>query len=388
MAKGISISIAADAKAVASAVKRDVLQPLEETVEALDRVEAAGANLELEDSLRDAQRRTEDLSDETKELRTAIERAGRGGRDFGVDFKRGTDDANDGLDRAKRGVEDFRDEANSTAREAAASFDGSAESIGDAFQEVAANAFAGFGPAGAAAGLIAAAGLGFAMTAITDQQEAADELKRRLSDAYKTAAEEGRTFLDQAQIDAAALDLIFDSDARKSAQSEAQQIGVDWMTIVRAQAGDQEALNAVIDATTGKIDEAAEAQRRKAEAGQGVFDITAAEGQALEILRGKYEEQLRLQQENEAAAGRVLDYQDQAAAKESENTRRAKEALEERGRKLQEYYSQAANPPAVNIPITVNDAALRNIENRVASLSGRVISVRLEGQTGAGRYIL
>lgn len=69
------------------------------------------------------------------------------------------------------GLSEFRDEANSTAREAAASFDGSAESTADAFQEVAANAFAGFGPAGAAAGIAAAVGLGVALAKLNEISE-------------------------------------------------------------------------------------------------------------------------------------------------------------------------------------------------------------------------
>jgi hypothetical protein len=81
-----------------------------------------------------------------------------------------------GVERGTRRAEDslgeFKDEANSTAKEAAASFDGSADSIADAFQEVAANAFVGFGPAGAAAGLAVALGLG---TAIAKTQELAEE---------------------------------------------------------------------------------------------------------------------------------------------------------------------------------------------------------------------
>lgn len=73
------------------------------------------------------------------------------------------------------GLSEFRDESGSTAREAAASFDGSAESIGEVFQEVAANAFAGFGPAGAIAGVAAAAGLGIALSKLTEISEATNE---------------------------------------------------------------------------------------------------------------------------------------------------------------------------------------------------------------------
>lgn len=96
------------------------------------------------------------------------------------------DGVKEGTDKAEAGLGEFRDEANSTAKEAAASFDGSAESIADAFQEVAANAFAGFGPAGAAAGLLAAAGLGSALSKL---QEIADQVNQSKQDVVDLANE-------------------------------------------------------------------------------------------------------------------------------------------------------------------------------------------------------
>lgn len=98
-------------------------------------------------------------------------------------FRKIGDDADEGFRRAGEGAEEFRDEANSTAREAAASFDGSAESIGDAFQEVAANAFAGFGPAGAAAGLAIALGMGAAFSAFQKSKEEAQAFREEVGEA-------------------------------------------------------------------------------------------------------------------------------------------------------------------------------------------------------------
>jgi hypothetical protein len=83
----------------------------------------------------------------------------------------------EGFKEAESGVKEFGDEANSTAKESAASFDGSAESIIGSFQEVAANAFAGFGPAGAIAGLAAAAGIGIAITQMQAGAEEANKFK-------------------------------------------------------------------------------------------------------------------------------------------------------------------------------------------------------------------
>src|SRR5690349_7362941 len=65
----------------------------------------------------------------------------------------------DGFDKAKRGADDFKDEANSSLRETAASISSVEDGLG-AVQEIAANAFVGFGPVGAGAGLVAALGFG------------------------------------------------------------------------------------------------------------------------------------------------------------------------------------------------------------------------------------
>lgn len=140
--------------------KRSVTEGLEDVVDSLDDVGDAGEDLE---------RKFKDVFD------TVQRDSKRAGKDMG-------DSITDGARRAGEGVDDFKDEANSTAREAAASFDGSAESIGDAFQEVAANAFAGFGPAGAAAGLAAAAGIGLAIQSL---QQAADEANELTQDAVE-----------------------------------------------------------------------------------------------------------------------------------------------------------------------------------------------------------
>lgn len=105
----------------------------------------------IEDSLKDVQRRSKDAFD-----------------DIGDSGKRG-------FGKAEEGVKDLKEEAQQSARETAASFDGSFESIADLAQEIAANAFAGFGPAGAAAGIAAAAGLGVVVDQFNKIDEASEE---------------------------------------------------------------------------------------------------------------------------------------------------------------------------------------------------------------------
>jgi hypothetical protein len=144
---------------------RDVEDALDDVADSLDDVAK-----DSDGALERAEKGFRDLADEARDTSKDIDKVADAGKRIG-------DDVRDGTKRAEEGLTDLKDESASTAREAAASFDGSAESIAEGFQEVAANAFGGFGPAGAAAGLAAAAGIGLATQAFTDAQEAADEAR-------------------------------------------------------------------------------------------------------------------------------------------------------------------------------------------------------------------
>lgn len=347
MAKAISIPVASDTREFATGVKKGVIDPLEDAADALDDVARQGdkAGDKLERAFEDARDEVSEFKREQSELGKAMSKASReAGDDWSKNTKRGFDDGKDAMG-------ELRDEADGTAREVAASFDGSAESIVGGFQELSANAFAGFGPAGAAAGLLAAAGLGVAMTAITEQQEAVEELRRKFEEAYKQAAEDGRAFLDEAQIQAAAIDILFDSEARKKAQEEAKTVGLDLLTLVRAQAGDQEALNSVIDASVAKEKERLEALEQIVTT-EGIH-ATAADRVLVKAgeIKKKYEEQLGIQRENEQAARDALKLQEEGHAKERENIKRAQDADQRRYEAMAKRYSQPLPAPKIETPV-------------------------------------
>ena len=151
--------------------------------------DAASALEKIDDALGDISKSgDQDLDKLEKSLKDLDKAALRTGdeldRNLGKKTKKATEEA-------KSGVQDFKEEANQTARESAASFDGSAESIVDSFQEVAANAFQGFGPAGAVAGLAIAAGIGLGVKAFEDGQASAEELKSRIGDLASALIESG-----------------------------------------------------------------------------------------------------------------------------------------------------------------------------------------------------
>lgn len=218
----LSLDIAANTRQAQSQVK-DLGEALEDVADSLDEVASEGKDSgdKLERSFRDMARAAE-----------------KAGDDVGDGMKKG-------FKRAEQGADEFKSEANSTAKESAASFDGSAESIGDAFQEVAANAFAGFGPAGAVAGIAAAAGIGLAISgfeAIADAQEASEEEIGKWADTY---IEAGGRVLTASQIAASAQAIVTDPEKWKTAQKNAELWGVSVETAVLAAAGNAPSLDAV-----------------------------------------------------------------------------------------------------------------------------------------------
>ena len=131
------------------------------------------------------------------QAKKAVEEVAKEGKDTARSLDRSFDDIADasddagkqvgtnmegGFDKARQGMDDFKGESVDTAREVAASFDGSAESIAGGFQEIAANAFVGFGPAGVIAGLAAAAGIGYLTTALQEAEDHRKELEERAGD--------------------------------------------------------------------------------------------------------------------------------------------------------------------------------------------------------------
>ncbi|GAA2172413.1 hypothetical protein GCM10009846_10250 [Agrococcus versicolor] len=206
--------------------------------------EGASSFDDMGDAAKDAEREFDDAARSIDDVRDELGRAEDAARDLGRKGKDAGDDMHDGMRRASDGVNEFRDEANSTARESAASFDGSAESIGDAFQEIAANAFGGFGPAGAVAGIAAAAGIGLVTAGFDAANEAAELSKERAAEWAAAFIEAGATVLDASTQAAMAQDIITDPERWQEAQDNAREWGVSTAVSVAAMTGETWALDA------------------------------------------------------------------------------------------------------------------------------------------------
>lgn len=157
---------------MAGGIKISFLSDVREFLTGTKNIEGALTDVSegLDDVARDGQKAEKSFKDTFDTVKRESRQAGD---DVGRNVKRGFDGASDG-------AKDFKDESAGTAREVAASFDGSAESVAGAFQEVAAQALQGFGPAGQAAGLAAALGIGFALKTFQEGAEAANALKDRV----------------------------------------------------------------------------------------------------------------------------------------------------------------------------------------------------------------
>lgn len=341
----LELSILANTRQLQKEVGTDVPKALEKVADSLDDMARDGADAgeKLERSFRE-------IADSAKKESKKV------GDSFGDNTKRG-------FQRAEGGLKDFKRESESTARESAASFDGSAQSIGDAFQEVSANAFSGFGPAGAVAGLAAAAGIGLVSSALITAQEDADELKARIASAYQTAVEEGRNYLDEAQILKGTIDIMFGEDQGlyQQAQRDAADLGITTGEVVKALAGDQDALNLVL-ARTNELE--AERGTRIAESKSPMdtrAELMSSEGQALKEINDRYTLQQSIQQGNVDKANELLDVSSQNTIK-----------IQERNDEL------ARTPKTVKTTLEVDDSAIGR------ALSSRTLRVDIEGYTRHG----
>lgn len=229
---------------------RDLLRGTKDVTGALDDVADS-----LDDVVRDGDKAERELERNFREIADAS-------KDTSRDIDR---NMRDGFDGAKKGADDFKDEASSTAKEAAASFDGSAESISGAFQEIAANAFSGFGPAGAVAGLAAAAGIGLASAGFAAADEARQKSQERIADWADAYLEAGGKVLTAGVMAARAQEIITDPEKFKEAETNAKNWGVSIETAIAAMTGNTGAIRDV-QLAVDDLGDAYEQAREKAPA--------------------------------------------------------------------------------------------------------------------------
>lgn len=360
MGKGIVIGVASETGAYEKGIRAGVVAPTEDAVDKLEQLGNTGGPEELEKSMGAAQSASHRLKKEIKETADTLD------QDFRKGYRRLKESSDDGTRRAIAGMDNLKDESKQSLKETAASIRSVEDGL-DAVQEIAANAFVGFGPAGFLAGSIAATGIGLVTSAMQTAQQAAADTKRRITDMYRDAVEEGKAFIDEAQIQAAVIEIIFgeNQDAYNQARLDARNLGIDSQTVIRAMAGDQDALNQVLARTAELQGE----YKKKLEDSNTPMQIRATlasgESERLGEINQRYQTQKDIIDENKKKATEYLASQEAAGEVIRANNKALADAPKE-------------------IPVTVR-ADTTEIDK---ALQRRTLRIDIEGYTRNGNRVL
>jgi hypothetical protein len=162
--------------------------------------------------------------------------------------KRAGDKVDKSMDEGGRALDDFKDEAASSGTEAAASFSGGFDDVTDFLQETVANGLASVGKVGMAAGIAAAAGIGFLTSAISAANEKVQGIRQSLVDLQLEGLDDTRSKVQ------AVLDEMRDTDSLARFAQASKDAGIDFSEYVRALAlggPEAEAMKARLEELTG-----------------------------------------------------------------------------------------------------------------------------------------
>jgi len=381
----INIDLIADVKGVIKGT-RQIGDALDDVADDLKDLGKDGDRLEddLSGAFKGIGKEGDRLEDKASAVFKSVgDDARKAGKDIGREVKDGTDKAGDGLNEMK-------DEAAGTAREAAASF-GSIEDGADALQEVLANAFVGFGPAGAAAGLAAAAGIGLAITAMQDAAATSTEAKQKAVDMVDAIAEAGGNLADidlADRIKSWGREVIEDnwmtfwadesSTKFQEVAKDAEAFGVKAKDAIRAASGSADDSRQFLQETADDwqvLTERMEEGSRVSADGAISFDdgALAAKRQrdALSDLRGQAEENIRVTEN----AVQIYELENEAIGENTAALEAAKEATEQANEALRDRAD--ALTESANAAMGADEAEL----NYVATLQQSQKDIEANGKT-------
>lgn len=383
MAKGIEIGIASETKAFKQGIEAGVVTPLEDAEKALDELGKSKGPDQLEDGLKDAQKASEKLEREVKDTADTIE------REFRQSYRKLGDEAQKGTRRAADGMDDMKTEAKQSMRETAASIKDVEDGL-DLVQEVAANAFAGFGPAGVIAGTAAAVGIGLVSETLRTQQEEADKLKEKMAGMYIAAIEEGRAYIDQETILREMHDIMWNPERVQEftkAQGDAKALDLDIGVILAANAGELSSIQRVQERIVAlRADEVDKLGT--------VTVLEAAQGQSgstrldyLTLALDRYEKMAGAIEEGNAKAQESLRIESEFKAEQSAAHRQNMDAYDERWAKYEETLKKMQEAPQPVITPTLDDSGVRGALDALARRTYR-INVEAQVRDRYGRTII
>ncbi|WP_024357803.1 hypothetical protein [Leucobacter chironomi] len=198
----IEIGVASEGRAFREGIESDVIPPLEDaqkelrdlaksgekTGDGLEDVGRAGRKSgdQLEQAMREAQRESDRTRADVEKLGDEIVRAGRKGKDLDDGVRRGTQGASEA-------VAEFKQEAVQNLSETVSSFRGEAEDIAQIAQDTLGGVIGNMGPAGLAAGVAGAAGIGLIIAAVEQTKEHTAQLEAKAADLAAAWIEAGST---------------------------------------------------------------------------------------------------------------------------------------------------------------------------------------------------
>lgn len=279
MAKGIEIGVAVDTKAAKQGIESGLIDPLEDAQGALDDLGKSRGPEQLERDLQEAAKATDNLQDETKRTAETIE------REYRDAYRKMKVSADDSFDKVKEGTKELKNEAISNFAEVTSSFDGSIQGIADGLQGTLGGVSLGLstlGPAGVAAGLglgLVGAAAGTVFSQIGADSEASAQ---RVEDSFQDMIASGNAFVSEDLINKNLAAIIGDDGKLAKAKSDAKELGVATTDVLRAMAGDQEAISKVIAAGNALRDD----EVQKIQEGK---DILQDQVTQIEVINGKYD---------------------------------------------------------------------------------------------------
>lgn len=244
----IEIGIASETGAFRKGVQSGIIEPLEDAQKALDDLATSRGPDGLERDMRDAQRQTEKLKDETERSADAIE------REFKRAYRESKQSADDGLTGMSRKTEEVSGELKQNLGETFSSFRGDLEDLPQIAQDVFGGIAAGAGTVTASLGLAGIAGaIGLVIGGLAQAQEEQrknEEAANDWADAYQQA---GGRVLDTASIISRGQKIL--RDQQEDIAKNAELWGVNESTALAAMAGSQSALEEVRNSLAGMTDE-------------------------------------------------------------------------------------------------------------------------------------
>lgn len=321
-----------------------------------DVIKGAG---DIEGALDDVAGTLDDVAREGDQAAEKLERSfSEAMREISADSRRGGDDLARNIDRgtthARESLRELKGEALQNVAETLSSTDGSLQSFADGVQGTMGGVVAGLSainPAAAAVAGGAALGFGLVTAELVRQEEATKKLRERYSGLYKEALEDSRTFLSEAQVQAEVMDLMWNPERAGEytrAQEDAKTLGLDLIDVLKAQAGDQKALNDVLAVSNTLYAESAEkAAARWTAQGGNVQAGIQAEAKSLEGLRDRYQQISDVQQDNQQKAEESHNILDRLRKEERDQIKLVRAADQDRYEALAAAQQKAANPPPI-----------------------------------------